>query len=94
MADYQGQEFREGAEAKDAPPAPGTDGLLRQGGTGGVFSRVVMLGNYGALCGSSQTLTFSNVTEAQARKLKWDYYGVCSCVMTCYGPNGDVILEA
>ncbi len=35
-------------------------------------------------------MTRYNLTLAQARKLKWDYYGLCSCVMTCYGPNGDV----
>jgi len=93
MADYHGQEAREGVEAVDAPPAPGGDGPIRQGGTGGVFSKVVMIGNYGALCGSSQTVTRYNLTLAQARKLKWDYFGVCSCVMTGYGPNGDVVHE-
>jgi len=93
MADYHGQEFHEGVEATEVPPAPAADGPIRQGGTGGVFSRVVIIGNYGALCASSHTLTWNNITLAQARKLKWDYYGVCSSVMTCYGPNGDVVHE-
>lgn len=92
--DYHGQEYQEGVEAADAPAAPEAahDGPVAQGGTG-TFSRVILIGNYGVLCASSQSLEFRNITLAQARKLKWDYFGVCSCVMTCYGQGGDVVHE-
>ena len=52
-----------------------------------------MIGNYGALCASSQTREIRDITLAQARKLKWDYFGVCHSVMTCYGQGGDVVHE-
>lgn len=93
--DYHGQEYQEGVEATAAPAAPQAahDGPVRQGGTGGTFGRVIILGNYGALCASSQTLEFRNITLAQARKLKWDYFGLCHSVMTCYGQGGDVVHE-
>jgi hypothetical protein len=35
-------------------------------------------------------LWFRGVTITQARKLKWDYFGVCGAVMTCYDAGGVV----
>ena len=43
--------------------------------------------------GQRQTLWFRGVTITQARKLKWDYFGVCGAVITCYDAGGVVRYE-
>lgn len=94
---YHGQEYVEGQDASDVPPnedgaidaqvarAPGTDIS--------VYSRVVITGNYGLLCAQNQVVQYYNITLAQARKRKWDYFGVCPSVMTCYDAHGKPVHE-
>ena len=93
MSDYHGQEYVEGQDAQGVPPGPGGSGEERLTDDGTIperFARVVMIGNYGIGCANPQTLRYNGVTLAQARKLKWDYYGLCGAVMTCYDADGVV----
>jgi hypothetical protein len=93
--DYHGQEYVAGQAARDVPAKPGGNdgdsGMLRDPGPGNdiqVYSRVEIQGNYGAFCAQHQTTHLHDVTLEQARKVKWDYYGVCSSQMTCYDQSG------
>lgn len=93
MSDYHGQEYVEGQDAQGVPAGPGGSGEERLTDDGSIqerYASVVMIGNFGALCAQNQTLEFENITLAQARKLKWDYFGVCGAVMTCYDAQGTV----
>lgn len=95
--DYHGQAFVEGHDAAGVPErADQLDADIPVRGPGqdiSVYSRVIITGNYGAFCAQSQVLTFYQITLAQARKRKWDYFGVCSSVMTCYDAHGDPVHE-
>lgn len=94
---YHGQEFVEGQEATGVPQlADQLDADSPARGPGqdiSVYSRVIITGNFGAFCAQSQVLTFYQITLAQARKRKWDYFGLCSSVMTCYDQHGEPVHE-
>ena len=98
---YYGQEHVEGREAQDVPDQPEAD--APEGDRGGhfpgpppnipEFSRVVISGSYGLGCGGKQTLQYFNITLAQARQRKWDFFGFCSNTMTCYDMHGHPVWE-
>ena len=93
--DYHGQEFIDGQPPADVPAmeeSKSNSDSMRPQGTG-AYSKVVMIGNYGFGCSQQQTLRFANVSLAQARKLKWDYYGVCGAQMSCYDESGNIVHE-
>ena len=94
-AEYHGQEYVEGQEAIEAPPNPKemvlADEAIERGT--GTYAQVTMIGNYGPFCAQPQTLRFSNISLAQAKKLKWDYFGLCGAVMTCFDLQGNVVHE-
>lgn len=83
MTGYGGREYREGQSAQDVPPAPQSDAESLRDGAGS-YARVRLIGHCGAGCARRQTLDFQNVMLAQARQLRWDYYGLCGAQMTCY----------
>lgn len=93
MSDYHGQEYVEGQDAQDVPDDPSGSGAERFTDDGTIqerYAQVTLIGNYGALCAQRQTLRYKGITLAQARKLKWDYFGLCGAVMTCFDENGVV----
>ncbi len=96
---YHGQEYLEGQDAAGVPEqADESDASGEERGPGAGFdiseySRVVITGNFGAFCAQNQVLTFHNITLAQARKRKWDYFGMCPSVMTCYDQSGKPVHE-
>lgn len=94
---YHGQEFVEGQDASDVPSINGNAiDALNERGPGSdisVYSRVVITGNYGLLCAQNQVVQYYDITLAQARKRKWDYFGVCPSVMTCYDTHGKPVHE-
>ncbi len=94
---YHGQPFIAGQEAHGVPAVDGDPGeALTERGPGtdiSVYSRVVITGNYGLLCAQTQEVQYYDITLAQARKRKWDYFGVCPSVMTCYDSHGKPVHE-
>ncbi|MBI2909916.1 MAG: hypothetical protein HYX92_19935 [Chloroflexi bacterium] len=94
MADYHGQKHQLEKGAEQVPPRPAEVSATDAGTWGtGSYAHVRMIGHYGLLCVEKQTLDFHRVTLAQARQLRWDYYGVCGAQMTCYDAQGNVVHE-
>lgn len=94
---YHGQEYIEGREASDVPTMAGdasVEALDRAPGEQiEEYLRVIITGNYGFACAQQQVLTYHNITLAQARKRKWDYFGVCPSTMTCYNKHNEPVHE-
>ena len=97
--DYHGQEFVADQEPSEAPGQPAEAdaidalGHAPLGGPIAEFSRVVISGSYGAFCAQKQVLEYFDITLAQARRRKWDYFGVCGSTMTCYDSDNNPVHE-
>ena len=89
MADdtHKGLKFIAGEPPPRHGPAPSPH--MDQGLA--VFPKVVMTGRHGLACAEFQELTFHGLTQAQIGQYKWNYFGVCGAVVTCYDAAGQVV---
>ncbi len=84
---HRGRKFAEGDRVDERAPSPPS--ML--GGGVAVYAKVVMTGRHGLACSQFQELTFNGLTPAQVDSYKWNYFGVCGAVVTCYDQSGNVI---